>query len=178
MVYNTKAVVSQHNSRSFRVSKVANKNLKWEKYHDKIPTINESPIKSKTPLEHISTAKDNSDYLWYTTSITLTKEDFPLRPDIIPVLQVASLGHAMHAYVNGEYIGFTHGSHIEKSFTFRKPVTLRLGSNHIQLLSMTVGLPDSGAYLEHRLTGVHSVSIQGLNTGTLDLSMNGWGHLV
>ncbi len=42
---------------------------------------------------------------------------------------------------------------------------------------MTVGFPDSGAYLEHRLSGIHAVSIQGLSTGTLDISDSGWGHL-
>ncbi|KAF5185581.1 Beta-galactosidase [Thalictrum thalictroides] len=177
VVYNTKTVVSQHNARTFGIPKQANKNLVWQTYKDKIPTIAESPIKSKNPLELMSTTKDTSDYLWYTTSITLTGEDFPFRSDIIPVLQVANLGHAMHAYVNGEYVGFAHGNHMEKSFTFRQPVNLRIGTNHIQLLCMTVGMPDSGAYLEHRLAGVHAVSIQGLNTGTLDLSINGWGHL-
>ena len=28
-----------------------------------------------------------------------------MRSDILPVLQVASLGHAMAAFVNGEYVG-------------------------------------------------------------------------
>ncbi|KAF9622839.1 hypothetical protein IFM89_034074 [Coptis chinensis] len=177
VVYNTKTVVSQHNARSFRVSKTAHKGLTWQKYQDKVPTIAESSIGATSPLEHMTTTKDTSDYLWYTTSITLTREDFPMRQDIIPVLQIASLGHALHAYVNGEYIGFAHGNHIEKSFTFRRPVPLKVGTNHIQLLAMTVGLPDSGAYLEKRLAGVHAVSIQGLNTGTLDLSINGWGHI-
>lgn len=37
---------------------------------------------------------------------------------------------------------------------------------------------DSGSYLEHRMAGVYTVTIQGLNTGTLDLTTNGWGHVV
>ena len=37
---------------------------------------------------------------------------------------------------------------------------------------------DSGAYLEHRLAGVDRVQIKGLNAGTLDLTNNGWGHIV
>lgn len=178
VVYNTQTVASQHNARSFAISKKANKNLKWEKYHDKIPAAHDCPIKSKNPLELFETTRDTSDYLWYTTTIVLTKEDFPFRQDVLPILQIANLGHAMHVYVNGEYIGFAHGNHIEKAFTFRKPVPLKVGPNHITLLGMSVGFPDSGAYLEHRLSGVHAVSIQGLNTGTLDLTNNGWGHLV
>ena len=39
-------------------------------------------------------------------------------------------------------------------------------------------MKDSGAYLEHRLAGVHTVVIQGLNAGTLDLSHSVWGHQV
>uniref|UniRef100_F6GWK4 Uncharacterized protein n=1 Tax=Vitis vinifera TaxID=29760 RepID=F6GWK4_VITVI len=32
--------------------------------------------------------------------------------------------------------------------------------------------------MEHRLAGVHNVAIQGLNTRTIDLPKNGWGHKV
>ncbi|RRT54092.1 hypothetical protein B296_00015914 [Ensete ventricosum] len=39
-------------------------------------------------------------------------------------------------------------------------------------------MQDSGAYLEHRLSGVHTVVVQGLNAGSLDLSQNVWGHKV
>jgi len=37
---------------------------------------------------------------------------------------------------------------------------------------------DSGAYLEHREAGIDRVQITGLNAGTLDLTNNGWGHIV
>lgn len=37
--------------------------------------------------------------------------------------------------------GFGHGSNIEKSFVFQKPINLKPGVNHISLLGMTVGLP-------------------------------------
>lgn len=39
------------------------------------------------------------------SSIDLGNRDLPMRPDILPVLRVQSLGHAMHAFVNGEYVG-------------------------------------------------------------------------
>lgn len=35
----------------------------------------------------------------------LENDDLPMRSDIHPVLLVSSLGHAMHAFVNGVYIG-------------------------------------------------------------------------
>lgn len=38
-------------------------------------------------------------------SIELDRYDLPFKENISPVLQVANLGHAMHAFVNGEYVG-------------------------------------------------------------------------
>lgn len=38
-------------------------------------------------------------------SINFDRHDMPMRPDILPVLQIASMGHALSAYVNGEFIG-------------------------------------------------------------------------
>ncbi|KAK9285037.1 hypothetical protein L1049_024221 [Liquidambar formosana] len=177
-VYNTQTIVSQHSARNYHKSEVANKNLQWEMSQEEIPIINDVPIKSRSPLELMTTTKDTTDYLWYTTSIELSQFDLPFRRDTAPVLTVANLGHAMIAFVNGEYVGSGHGSNVEKSFVFQKPITLKTGINQISLLGMTVGFPDSGVYMERRLAGVHTVSILGLNTGTLDLSMNVWGHQV
>ncbi|XP_042495607.1 beta-galactosidase 11-like [Macadamia integrifolia] len=178
VVYNTQTIVSQHNARSFRVSEVANRNHHWQMSQEKVSTIIDATVRSTTPLELMNQTKDTSDYLWYTTSIELQNYDLPTRSDIVPVIQIASNGHALHAFVNGEYIGSGLGSHIEKSFTFKNPVKLKPGNNHISLLGMTVGFPDSGVYLERRIAGVHSVLLQSLNMGTIDLTQNGWGHKV
>lgn len=102
------------------------------------------------------------------------------------------------------FSGSQHGSHAEKGFVFEGPAKMKIGTNHISLLCMTVGLPvslmddviteiefetgthcvfslsmkDSGAYMEHRYAGPRTVTILGLNTGTIDVSQNGWGHRV
>ncbi|KAE9447372.1 hypothetical protein C3L33_20719, partial [Rhododendron williamsianum] len=177
LVFNTQTMVAQHNARKFHPSKKAGK-LKWVVSQESIPNINELPIKNKIPLELYSLTKDTSDYAWYSTSITFDRLDLPMRSDILPVLQIANLGHAMVAFVNGEYIGFGHGSNIEKSFVFQKPINLKPGVNHISLLSMTVGLPNSGANMEKRFAGPRAITIQGLNAGTLDVTLNNWGHEV
>ncbi|KAJ7944137.1 Beta-galactosidase [Quillaja saponaria] len=177
VAYNTQTIVAQHSARNYKISKIAN-NLQWTMFKEIIPTPESCPLKTKKPLELTNTTKDTTDYLWYGTSVILDKFDLPFRDNIIPVLQVANLGHLMHAFANGEYIGTAHGNNIEKSFVFRKPVTLKTGMNNISLLCATVGLPDSGAYMEHRFAGLHAVSLLGLNTGTLDLTLNGWGHKV
>lgn len=46
------------------------------------------------------------------------------------------------------------------------------------MINLSLSMKDSGAYMEHRFAGPRGVSILGLNTGTLDLSANGWGHQV
>ncbi|XP_056169560.1 beta-galactosidase 11-like [Syzygium oleosum] len=177
VVYNTQNIVSQHNSRNYVKSEKANK-LKWEMSPEIIPDTSRVPVNSKTPAELYSLTKDTTDYAWFTTSIELETRDLPMRKDIKPVLRVASLGHAMLAFVNGEFVGSSHGSHIDKSFVLQKPIVLKPGVNHISLLGSTVGFPDSGAYMEHRFAGPRLVTILGLNTGTLDLTLNGWGHQV
>jgi len=177
VVYNTQTVVSQHNSRNFLPSKEGKIN-KWEMFQENIPNINDLPVKNKEPLELYDFTKDTSDYAWYSTSITLDRRDLPMRPDILPVLQIASLGHALAVFVNGIYIGFGHGNNIEKSFVFQKPMSLKPGVNHISILAMTVGFPNSGAYMEKRFAGPRGITIQGLMSGTLDITMNNWGHQV
>ncbi|KAL4569678.1 hypothetical protein LXL04_025320 [Taraxacum kok-saghyz] len=177
VIFNTELIISQHNSRSFVPSKKANK-FKWESYRESIPISKDLPIMSKTPLELTSMTKDTTDYMWYSTSLHLDSDDLPMRPDILPVIQIQSLGDALLAFVNGEYIGFGHGSFIEKSFSFSKPVSLRTGVNHISILAMTVGLPNSGAYMEKRFSGIRTVILQGMSSGSLDLTLNQWGHKV
>ncbi|KAJ6402974.1 hypothetical protein OIU84_014979 [Salix udensis] len=176
VVYNTMTVVSQHNSRNFVKSRKTDGKLQWEMFSETIPS--NLPVDSRIPRELYNLTKDKTDYTWFTTTINVDRNDLSARKDINPVLRVASLGHAMVAFVNGEFIGSAHGSQIEKSFVLQRSVKLKPGINFVTLLGSLVGLPDSGAYMEHRYAGPRGVSILGLNTGTLDLSSNGWGHQV
>ncbi|KVH96032.1 Galactose-binding domain-like protein [Cynara cardunculus var. scolymus] len=157
-----RSIVAQHNSRTFIPSRKANR-FKWESYREIVPTSRDLPVHSKSPMELTSMTKDTTDYLWYSTSLHLDNDDLPMRSDILPVIQIQSLGDALLAFVNGEYIGeirfyifavylrlmtmksnyagFGHGSNIEKSFTFSKPANFKTGANQISILAMTVGLP-------------------------------------
>ncbi|KAI3447940.1 hypothetical protein Pfo_004605 [Paulownia fortunei] len=177
VVYNTQAVVAQHSSRNFVVSERA-KITKWETFRESIPSTNELEVKSNSPKELYRFTKDASDYAWYSTSIKFDRRDLPMRPGVLPVLQVASLGHALLAFVNGEYIGFEHGSNVEKSHVFKRPINLKPGLNHISLLAMTVGFPNSGAYMEKRFAGPRAVTLEGLMSGTIDITENYWGQQV
>ena len=179
VVFNSQSIVSQHNSRNFERSLTSHKKeLSWETYKEVIPTFDNLQLKNRSPLELFSLNKDTTDYAWYSTRVELGLRDLPFKKNIKPVLVVASLGHAMVGFVNGKYAGTTHGNHVEKSFVFEKPIELQAGVNHITLLAMTVGFPDSGAYMEKRFAGPRSVEILGLNTGTLDITNNVWGHQV
>ncbi|OMO74496.1 hypothetical protein CCACVL1_16661 [Corchorus capsularis] len=174
VVYNTQMITAQHNARNFVRSQTANKNFNWQMYQEFVPT--QLGSMSKEAMELYGLTKDKTDYGWFTTTIELGSRDLPMKKDTLPVLRVASLGHGLLAFVNGEFVGAAHGSKVEKSFVFQKPVKFKSGTNQISLLGYLVGLPDSGAYMEHRYAGPRSITILGLNTGTLDLSINGWGH--
>ncbi|XP_039138948.1 beta-galactosidase 11-like [Dioscorea cayenensis subsp. rotundata] len=178
VVFNTQKVNAQHNARTYHPSNEANKDNSWKMYHERIPSFRRTSLKSMTPLELMDLTKDTTDYAWYITKFHLEEEDLPIRRDIKPVIQISNLGHAMHVFVNGKYIGMGHGNKVEKAFVFQRPVKLRQGANHIAILGMIVGLPDNGPYLERRMLGLHVVTIQGLNTGTLDLTANTWAHKV
>ncbi|BAT77461.1 hypothetical protein VIGAN_02004000 [Vigna angularis var. angularis] len=177
LVYNTQSIVSQHNSRNYERSPIAN-NFQWEMFNEAIPTTTKLDMYQNIPAELYSLLKDTTDYAWYTTSFELAPGDLPTKPEVLPILRIMSLGHTMVAFVNGDLIGTAHGTHEEKSFDFQRPVQLRVGTNYISILAGTVGLPDSGAYMEHRYAGPKSISIIALNTGTLDVTTNMWGHRV
>ncbi|KAE8719129.1 Beta-galactosidase 11 [Hibiscus syriacus] len=176
VVFNTNQITTQHNSRNFVISEIANKNFNWEMYREVPPT--ETAMQSPGPKEHWILSKDTTDYVWFTAKLDLEARDLPLNKQVLPTLRVASEGHGIHAFVNGEYIGTDHGSKVEKNFVFQKPAPFKEGTNHVAILSFVVGLPDSGAYMERRYAGPRSITILGLNTGTLDLTENGWSHQV
>jgi hypothetical protein len=48
---------------------IANKLLKWTMVKEMIPTPNVSQHKPMEPLEHFSTTKDTTDYLWFITRL-------------------------------------------------------------------------------------------------------------
>ncbi|XP_010437540.1 PREDICTED: beta-galactosidase 11-like [Camelina sativa] len=176
VVYNTAQIVSQHTARNFMKSKKANKKFDFKVFTETLPSKLEGD--SYIPVELYGLTKDKTDYGWYTTSFKVNKNDLP-KKGVKTSVRVASLGHALHVWLNREYLGSGHGSHEEKSFVFQKSVTLKAGENHLIMLGVLTGFPDSGSYMEHRYTGPRGVSILGLTSGTLDLTENSkWGNKV
>ncbi|KAF3336164.1 beta-galactosidase 11-like isoform X1 [Carex littledalei] len=173
VAFNTRRVLAQQSARSYHTAnETYNINNKWQMYQESVPNFERTSLHANELLELYNMTKDTTDYLWYTTRFTLQGEEWA-------VLHISSLGHALHAFVNGIYIGTGHGSKMQKMFEFEKTIQLIPGLNHISLLGLMVGLPDSGAYLERRSAGIHKISIQGLDGGAvMDLSSNGWGYEV
>ncbi|XP_022141450.1 beta-galactosidase 16 isoform X2 [Momordica charantia] len=167
VAFNTRMVSVQHNTRSMRAVQTFGSSEEWQEFKEMIPSFNETELRADELLEHMGTTKDSSDYLWYTLRVQHDS------PDSLLTLEVDSRAHALHAFVNGVYAGSAHGTFKERSFSLEKSITLRNGINNISLLSVMVGLPDSGAYLERRVAGLRRVQIQGE-----DFSAKSWGYKV
>ncbi|TKY67244.1 Beta-galactosidase 8 [Spatholobus suberectus] len=124
-------------------------------------------------LEQINTTADRSDYLWYSLSIDLDA-------GAQTVLHIESLGHALHAFINGKLAGSGTGNHEKAKFNVDIPITLVAGKNTIDILSLTVGLQNYGAFFDTWGAGITGpVILKGLKNGsTLDLSSQQWTYQV
>ncbi|XP_027342632.1 beta-galactosidase 8-like isoform X2 [Abrus precatorius] len=123
-------------------------------------------------LEQINTTADKSDYLWYSLSIDL-KDDAGSQA----VLHIESLGHSLHAFINGKLAAGNSG---KSKLNVDIPVTLVAGKNTIDLLSLTVGLQNYGAFFDTWGAGITGpVILKGLKNGnTLDLASEKWTYQV
>ncbi|OIW08574.1 hypothetical protein TanjilG_03250 [Lupinus angustifolius] len=119
-------------------------------------------------VEQLRTTGDTSDYLWYSLSI-----DFVDDTSAQTVLHIQSLGHALHAFINGKLARSETGN---ANINVDIPVTLLTGKNTIELLSVAVGLQNYGAFFEETGAGITGpVTLKGLKNGsTIDLSSQEW----
>ncbi|KAL5765826.1 hypothetical protein ACOSP7_016443 [Xanthoceras sorbifolium] len=121
-------------------------------------------------LEQINTTADKSDYLWYSLSTDIKADNAFLEDGSQTVLHVQSLGHA----------GSGKGSSSNAKVTVDIPVTLVPGKNTIDLLSLTVGLQNYGAFYDKTGAGITGpIQLKGLHNGsTIDLSSQQWTYQV
>ncbi|KAK8960125.1 Beta-galactosidase 16 [Platanthera guangdongensis] len=172
VVFNTAKVAAQYGTRSAEVVENFNQASRWKVTHEKIPsTTNSSAWVETKLLEQTGATKDSSDYLWYTTRYTKTQDEENI------MLNVNSLAHVIHAFVNNEYVGTVHGSHGRRAASvLTRNISLNNGQNEISLLSVMVGLPDSGAHLERRVAGLRRVRILNSKSQFEDLGNNLWTY--
>ncbi|XP_057490523.1 beta-galactosidase 16 isoform X1 [Actinidia eriantha] len=170
VAFNTAKVSTQYNTRSTVPVINFGSAERWEEFKEVVPNFDETSLRANTLLEQMNTTKDASDYLWYTLRFQYDPSDDK------PVLNVNSLGHVLHAFVNGLPIGSAHGTH-NSSITMENTISLNSGMNNLSLLSVMVGLPDSGPFLERRIAGLRKVRI--LNKQDIkDFTKYSWGYQV
>jgi hypothetical protein len=79
--------------------------LKWEVFSEKPGIWGAADFVKNELVDHINTTKDTTDYLWYTTSITVSENEAFLKKGSSPVLFIESKGHTLHVFINKEYLG-------------------------------------------------------------------------
>ncbi|XP_023734592.1 beta-galactosidase 6 [Lactuca sativa] len=167
VVFNTAMVNTQVSTRAMQPIIRFTSAEQWEEFTEVIPEFDQTSLRFNGLMEQMNTTKDSSDYLWYTLRVENNfSEDQPM-------LRVNSNGHVLHAYVNGDLVGAGHGTRKFTNFTLENTVPFLNGSNNVSLLSVMVGLPDSGAFMERRRAGLQEVVIQDQN-----VSSSLWGYQV
>ncbi|WJX50255.1 Beta-galactosidase 8 [Trifolium repens] len=126
-------------------------------------------------LEQINTTADRSDYLWYSLSF-VAEDDAGEQP----VLHIESLGHALHAFINGKLAGSKAGNSENAKVNVDIPITIVVGKNTIDLLSLTVGLKNYGAFYDLVGAGITGPVILKFpkNGSTTNLSRQKWTYQV
>ncbi|XP_020973461.1 beta-galactosidase 8-like isoform X2 [Arachis ipaensis] len=184
VVFNTAKINSASTVSIFRteslkqeVGSLENDSLGWSWISEPIGISKNDSFSKFGLLEQINTTADRSDYFWYSLSINLEDDD---DSGSQTVLHIESLGHALYAFINGKLAGGGTGNNTNATVNVDIPVTLVTGKNTIDLLSLTVGLQNFGAFFDTWGAGITGpVTLKGLKNGsTIDLSSQQWTYQV
>ncbi|XAR62547.1 Beta-galactosidase [Bertholletia excelsa] len=149
----------------------------WMTIKEPIGAWSEANFTVRGILEHLNITKDISDYLWYMTRFYVSEDDisFSEENSVEPSLIINSMRDAVCIFINGQFIGRAFGRWIK----VEQPVQLIQGYNDIALLSETVGLQNSGAFLEKDGAGFRGpIKLTGFRNGDFDLSDSLWTYQV
>ncbi|EOY33043.1 Beta-galactosidase 8 isoform 4 [Theobroma cacao] len=148
----------------------------WSWVYEPVGISKADAFKKLGLLEQINTTADKSDYLWYSFSTDIEGDEPFLEDGSQTVLHVESLGHALHAFINGKLAGSGTGNSGNAKVKVDIPVTVGPGKNTIDLLSLTVGLQNYGAFFDLVGAGITGpVKLNGLKNGSsIDLSSQQW----
>ncbi|KAK8913956.1 hypothetical protein KSP39_PZI024299 [Platanthera zijinensis] len=151
----------------------------WKSYSEGTNSLDDRSFIKSGLYEQISQTWDKSDYLWYTTQVTIGQGEQFLKTGNHPVLTVPSAGHALHVFINGQYAGNAYGSLDNPKLLFNGQVKMWAGNNKISILSVAVGLPNVGPHFETWNAGILGpVTLSGLNDGKRDISHQQWIYQV
>ncbi|KAL6336873.1 hypothetical protein AAG906_036187 [Vitis piasezkii] len=154
-VYNTAKVNSQYSTFVKKGSEAENEpnSLQWTWRGETIQYITPGRFTASELLDQKTVVEDTSDYLYYMTTVDISNDDPIWGKDL--TLSVNTSGHILHAFVNGEHIGYQYALLGQFEFQFRRSITLQLGKNEITLLSVTVGLTNYGPDFDMVNQGIH-----------------------
>ncbi|KAG4989035.1 hypothetical protein JHK85_032018 [Glycine max] len=172
---NSASMISSFTTESFKeeVGSLDDSGSGWSWISEPIGISKSDSFSKFGLLEQINTTADKSDYLWYSISIDVEGDSGSQT-----VLHIESLGHALHAFINGKIAGSGTGNSGKAKVNVDIPVTLVAGKNSIDLLSLTVGLQNYGAFFDTWGAGITGpVILKGLKNGsTVDLSSQQWTY--
>ncbi|PKI61868.1 hypothetical protein CRG98_017766 [Punica granatum] len=156
------------------------KSFSWQSYEEEtVSAYGNDTFAMKGLYEQLNLTRDSTDYLWYTTDITIKPDEAFLKTGQYPLLTILSAGHALHVFLNGQLVGTVYGSQEKPKLTYSGNLKLRAGINKLSLLSVAVGLPNVGVHFERWNVGVLGpVTLKGLNSGMWDLSTWEWSYKV
>ncbi|XP_022638745.1 beta-galactosidase 9 isoform X1 [Vigna radiata var. radiata] len=181
--------------------------------HNGIYYISKSWMTTKEPLniwskssftvegiwEHLNVTKDQSDYLWYSTRISVSDSDilFWEENDVRPKLTIDGVRDILRVFVNGQLIGGSiqgslhlnhttsliscpsEGNAVGHWIKVVQSLQFLPGYNDLTLLTQTVGLQNYGAFIEKDGAGIRgTIKITGFKNGDIDLSKSLWTHQV
>ncbi|GLT79076.1 hypothetical protein SLA2020_505830 [Shorea laevis] len=152
----------------------------WQSYTEAPPSVGDKKSFTANGLrEQLSVTWDTTDYLWYMTNVNINNNEAFLKNGQLPVLTVASAGHALHVFINGQLAGTAYGNIDDPRLTFSGQVNLKAGLNQISLLSISAGLQNIGTHFEQWNIGILGpVTLKGLNSGTWDMSQWQWSYKI
>nr|XP_043618612.1 beta-galactosidase 5-like [Erigeron canadensis] len=150
--------------------------LPWQIFTEDVSSVDSgAKITQSGLLEQVSVTRDASDYLWYSTSVSINPSELHGNPTIT----VQSEGHALHVFINSQLAGSAYGNQDSRKVTFTGNANLRAGINKIQLLSVAVGLQNNGPHFELWKTGILGpVSLHGVGHVSRDISHQKWSYQV
>ncbi|KAL9840083.1 putative beta-galactosidase [Arabidopsis thaliana] len=106
--------------------------------------------------ESYNTAKvlsnDESDFLWYMTTVNLKEQDPAWEKNMS--LRINSTAHVLHGFVNGQHTDNYRVENGKFHYVFEQDAKFNPGVNVITLLSVTVDLPNYGAFFENVPAGI------------------------
>ncbi|KAK9947950.1 hypothetical protein M0R45_003545 [Rubus argutus] len=119
-----------------------NTTLSWQSYIEETASSTDDNTFTLDGLyEQINVTRDDTDYLWYMTDITIGPNEEFLKNGSYPLLTIDSAGHALHVFVNGQLSGTVYAGLAFPKLRFSDNVKLQAGINKLVLLSIAVGLP-------------------------------------